>query len=127
MQWWLWVLIWVGLIALLIVVFVVGAVSLWRKAQAALREFDRLEWVQQEAARIAAEVVAEREERARSTRRSIAFGRSSRAVREYHVRQRQVRRARLVAKRAERVARGRALTKADPMQFAHLIHHPKKG
>lgn len=127
MPWWSWVVIWVGLVALLIGVLAIGAIWLFRKARAAFHELDRLELVQQEAARLAEEAVSLREHEALAARQPIAFGRHSDEVREHHEQQRELRRARALERREERVARGRALTHADPMQYAHLIHHPKKG
>lgn len=127
MPWWSWVVIWVGLLALLVAVLAIGGVWLYRKARAAFRELDRLELVQQEAARLADEAVAQREAEVAVARRPIAFGRHADEVRQYHEQQWELRRERAAERRKARVARGRALTHADPLQYAHLIHHPKKG
>lgn len=127
MPWWSWVVIWVGLVALLIAVLAIGAVWLFRKARAAFRELDRLELVQQEAARLADEAVALREAEALAACRPLAFGRHTDQVREHHEQQRELRRERAAERREARVAKGRALTHADPLQYSHLIHHPKKG
>lgn len=127
MQWWSWVLIWAGLVSLLVAVLALGAIWLWRKAKLAMRELDRLELVQQEAARLADEAVAAREATTLAARRPVAFGRNAEQVRDYHEQQREARAERVAERRQARVARGRALTKADPLQYSHLIHHPKKG
>ncbi|MFD2758649.1 hypothetical protein [Gulosibacter faecalis] len=127
MPWWSWVLIWAGLVALLLVVLGVGAVWLYRKAKAMFAELDRLDEVSAQAAQLAEQVDAARE--AASAERTLPhiLGPHRETALAYHRAEREARAERVAERRERRVARGRALTHADPLQYAHLLNTPTKG
>lgn len=122
MPWWSWVLIWTGLVVLLLAVLIVGALYLWRKLRAATAELERLSELESEFADLVAQRVPE------YTPRRLALLRDRdevRAERELAVEAADDRRS---ARRERKLARARALTHADPMQYAHLAElHPRKG
>lgn len=122
MPWWSWVLIWTGLVVLLLAVLIVGALYLWRKLRAATVELERLSELESEFADLVAQRVPE------YTPRRLALLRDRdevRAERELAVEAADDRRS---ARRERKLARARALTHADPMQYAHLTElHPRKG
>ncbi|NLT26346.1 MAG: hypothetical protein GXX90_06815 [Microbacteriaceae bacterium] len=119
MPWWSWVLIWTGLVVLLLVVLALGAIMLWRKATAALDELERLEQVQHGFADLVGERVAPFAPAVPALLRPRA---EVAAEHEAAVLARDERRE---ARREARLARGRALTRADPMRFAHLAEPPR--
>ena len=122
MPWWSWVLIWTGLVVLLLAVLVLGAIHLWRKMQGALSEFERFSELESEFAALVDERVTAYEPRPIALLRDPA---EVRAEREFEAEAADDRRW---ARRERKLARARALTHADPMQFAHLVDaRPQKG
>lgn len=114
MPWWSWVLIWTGLVVLLLAVLVLGALHLWRKAAAALDELDRLQRLEHEfddlvRGRVTPFVPA-----------TPALLRPFATVLDERNSVAEAREERREARRQARIERGRALTHADPMQYAHL-------
>ena len=114
MPWWSWVLIWTGLVVLLLAVLALGVVHLWRKGSAAFDELERLQGLEREFDELVAERVTPFEPAEPALLRPYA---AVAAEREEIALARAERRE---ARREARLARGRALTKADPMQYAHL-------
>lgn len=114
MPWWSWVLIWTGLVLVLLVVLALCAVSLYRKVMALLAEFETLQQLLDEQAAVAEALVAPvPDPESAILRGAAAVERERRLVRE-DIDERKH------ARHEARLARGRALIKADPMQYAHL-------
>lgn len=121
MPWWSWVLIWVGLVALLVAVLVVGGIWLWRKLSTVIPEIERLEDIQQELSALAEQTAVPYEPRKSALLRPMDDVLDEREAMV------EVRDDRREARRTRKIERANALIHADPMQFAHLVKNPKKG
>ncbi|MGO1544312.1 MAG: hypothetical protein ACTHXA_08215 [Gulosibacter sp.] len=121
MSWWSWVLIWTGLVVLLIAVLVIGALWLWRKLTALMPEIDRLQLLNEELGRLAEEAAVPYE-----PRRS-AILRPSREVFDERDAFVEARDARREERRERKLEHANTLIHADPMQYAYLVEHPRKG
>lgn len=114
MPWWSWILVWAGLVLVLLGVFVLLVLRLWRKAAGLQGELSRLAEILTELEERAARLVPEYRPRPNAVVRGMAeVERERRRLRaELDERRESRRRARL--------ERATMITHADPMRYAHL-------
>ena len=118
MAWWMWLLIWVALTALLVIVLFFSGRALFRAVMGTGEEGSRL------LDAIAQLENSDEDVQIHPTPNAIVRGRATVAAerREFTI----ARDARRERRREAKIARARALIAADPMQYAYLTEYKRR-